>query len=129
MPEAFHSRFPVSVKSKKLPARKAKSLFLRLRRSCLRPAADETKLPVALEKKPLVPTTQGDLREFMKISCEHIILQIKVKHFGVILLHSTTFCTALYFTTYKGHLSSLIYHVWQHGIRFFSSNNACMPSS
>ena len=27
----------------------------KLRRSCLRPAADETKLPVAREKKPLVP--------------------------------------------------------------------------
>ena len=26
-----------------------------LRRSCLRPSADETKLPVAREKKPLVP--------------------------------------------------------------------------
>ena len=41
--------------------------------------------------------------------------QIKVKHFGVILLHYITFCAALYFTTCKGHLSSLIYHVWQHG--------------
>ena len=27
----------------------------KLRRSCLRPLADETKLPVAREKKPLVP--------------------------------------------------------------------------
>ena len=27
----------------------------KLRRSCLRPSADETKLPVAREKKPLVP--------------------------------------------------------------------------
>ena len=52
--------------------------------------------------------------------------QIKVKHFGVILLHYITFCAALYFTTCKGHLSSLIYHVWQHGIGFFFSNNACL---
>ena len=27
----------------------------KLRRSCLRPSADETKLPVTREKKPLVP--------------------------------------------------------------------------
>ena len=56
----------------------------------------------------------------MKISCGNIMSQIKVKHFGVILLHYITFCAALYFATSKGHLSSLIYHVWQHGIRFFS---------
>ena len=53
--------------------------------------------------------------------------KIKVKHFGVILLHYITFCAALYFTTCKRHLSSLIYHVWQHGIGFFFSNNACLP--
>ena len=45
VPEAFHARFPLSVV--------LKSEWLR--RSCLRPLADETKLPVAREKKPLVP--------------------------------------------------------------------------
>ena len=44
MPEAFHARFPVSVKSYKVTMPK-----------CLRPVADETKLPVAPTKKPLVP--------------------------------------------------------------------------
>ena len=63
VPEAFHSRFPVSVKSKKLPARKAKSFFLRLCRSCLRPAADETKLPVALEKKGSFSIGDGNCSE------------------------------------------------------------------
>ena len=52
----------------------------------------------------------------------------QVKHFGVILLCYITFCTALYFTTYKGHISSHIYYIWQHEIPFFfSSNNACFP--
>ena len=46
MPEAFQARFPVPVKS----------------RSCLRPSADETKLPVAGEKKALVPRVEGGKR-------------------------------------------------------------------
>ena len=45
MPEAFQARVPVPVKS----------------RSCLRPSADETKLPVAGEKKS--SGTQGRGRE------------------------------------------------------------------
>ena len=49
VPEAFHARYPVSVKSFKSDP---------LRRSCLRPLADEKKLPVAREKKPLVPRVQ-----------------------------------------------------------------------
>ena len=48
-------RFRSVLKSEVREKRKAKSFFSRLRRSCLRPAADETKLPVAREKNPLVP--------------------------------------------------------------------------
>ena len=44
VPEAFHARIPVSVKS-----------FKKVNTNTCRPAADETKLPVAREKKPLVP--------------------------------------------------------------------------
>ena len=47
VPEAFHARFQVSVMSYKMTRAKG------LRSSCLRPLADETKLPVAREKKPL----------------------------------------------------------------------------
>ena len=58
VPEAFHARFPVSVKSlKKWPARKvfargfAARLFDLRPKTCRRP----TKLLVKREKKPLVP--------------------------------------------------------------------------
>ena len=44
VPEAFHARIPVSVKS-----------FKKVNTNTCRPATDETKLPVAREKKPLVP--------------------------------------------------------------------------
>ena len=49
VPEAFHARFPISVKSAR---------FFSARVFGLRPAADETKLPDAREKKPLVSTVE-----------------------------------------------------------------------
>ena len=63
----------------------------------------------------------------MKISSGNVILQIGKtfwRYFATlyhILYHS------IYFTTYKGHLSSLIYYIWKQGIHFvFLSNNACL---
>ena len=46
MPEAFYARFPVSV---------IKNCDPREKPNTSRPVANETKLPVAREKKPLVP--------------------------------------------------------------------------
>ena len=62
VPEAFHARFPVSVKSSVKSSVKpevfsrgfAVRVFGRRSNTC-RPAADETKLPDAREKKVLLP--------------------------------------------------------------------------
>ena len=53
VPEAFHVWFPVLIKSSKV-TRFAGHVFSLQPNTC-RPAADKTKLPVAREKKPLVP--------------------------------------------------------------------------
>ena len=55
--EAFHGRFPVSVKSSKVKVLKS------LRPNTCRPVADETKLTFARVKKPLVPRVRGKRKE------------------------------------------------------------------
>ena len=74
VPEAFHARFPASVKS------------------CLRPAADETKLPVAREKKPLVRGQPFyDFLQILKKNSERISMD-SAGHRALKLVNFTNAC-------------------------------------